>query len=188
MLIFNILLALISGGMTFHNANTVLEDCKRPLNEYMVIGAEPGEWPSKVRRGVTVGLDSVNTAASGMVFVDSVSGGQIRTKVVKDFLGGFESPDDLKDKLSKLTGTNFDEPKKIEVKVPTKRVVKNPNIVKTDNSNTNTDLVTPVSNVETQENNEELENSGDNSQKVSKLTYQQTPPDGHSAGEVSVSG
>lgn len=101
-MIFNALVALASGFMTIHNANQIKEDYKTPYENCKVWGFDDGSWASKARWGANIGLDSMSTASSGLLFVDSITGGNIRTKAIREFLGGIDSSEDLKNKLSKI--------------------------------------------------------------------------------------
>jgi hypothetical protein len=113
-MIFNALVALASGFMTIHNANQIKEDYKTPYEDCKVWGFEDGSWASKARWGSKIGLDSLQTASSGLIFVDSVSGGAIRTKAIREFFGGVDSSEDLKDKISKIESEVLGKPEPIK--------------------------------------------------------------------------
>lgn len=101
-MIFNIIFALTSAFSFVHNVNTLKEDYNSSYEDCKVWGFEDGSWASKARWGAKIGLDSIGATSSGLLFVDSISGGNIRTKAVRDFLGGFDSPEDLRKKCSNI--------------------------------------------------------------------------------------
>ena len=101
-MIFNLIVALFSGFMAIHKVNTLKVDYNTPYSDCKVWGFDDGAFPSKIRWAASLGLDSIDAAAASLLFVDAVSGGNIRSKAIREFLGGFENASDLKDKYNNV--------------------------------------------------------------------------------------